>query len=811
MFQLSRNIFRTREFMSDRQGDINILQVLIRSSAFSFLFSVILVVIIILIPVKNVEATNFDSYDDFLIAVASITGIFLSLYFTGLNTVIGSLYAKSPNAVRDLLVQERVNNFSVRFLVFLTLVCLELLAIGILINSRPVISIFVVTIGGCFGVLFFADLGKRAFYFFDPSLFANQLCLEIIKWATSSTSKGYRNEHIAFQDFYRRKTAQALDGFKGILHLSKNEPHLIDTIEKIVTELHNVYVRYLWIKRSIPTKSRWFLYSPEFQEWFTASEFFVQIANVTQTDLRPEDKPNHEWLEERIEELEMEALAFALDQEKWNVTQVIFASIFNQFNTLGKTGEINRAFSYFNHIQNVLNKIITEPIPTTVNWDDDVLKYKLGAIQVLNSLVVTLTAGLFNSLEKINLDKLRKDIARQNWSKKSSPYNLGLPFKLLSRTEYLHDGLIFEKDSEGEIVTPPWYITELIFQELAFFLEEVTRIIFIKGLSIFENKVKSYANDNRPVETNIVASDALEMEAKARHLLYVAKRLADNLEKDRSIKGLPWSEWNWEKYEEHLNTFHDEMIIAYVSHIGAMFSWKESSNLPDYFGKTVIFAGEECIKSLDINNPVLFSKLFEKYFGGILITFEKMRITSKDLRPEQFMLLLAEPLMDLFYVSGYSLLYSEFYQNPDLFEPCKETWENMIRKGQPEFLELLAIIIKNKSQSFGITNRDSSRSQWEIKFNERLRSLPRTFRDIGQILGGVSIVDHPSDLIQTIGGHDELLLSLYSPSDIFIDLYLSHLQETKDLDFGLRHKVSESISRKRRRRKETNGEDREEI
>ena len=294
------------------------------------------------------------------------------------------------------------------------------------------------------------------------------------------------------------------------------------------------------------------------------------------------------------------------------------------------------------------------------------------------------------------------------------------------------------------MVSPFWYITELVFQELGFFLDEVSKVISAKGLEFFENRVKVFENEKRWVEAGIVASDALEMEAKTRHLVYIAKGLAQNLDKERSIKDLRWVEWNWDKINEQLDTFHETMIIAQVSHLGALFTWKRPLDVPDYFGKTVVFAGEECIRCLDSNNPDLFSKLFEKYFGGIFLTFEKMRSENADLRPEHFMLLLAEPIMDVFYVSGLSLLYSELHQNPSLFEPSKLVWGKFITKNQKDYLQLLAMIVKNKSLSFGITNRDSSRTQWVMNFNERIRSLPKKYEDMGAIIGGMPVTDHPS-------------------------------------------------------------------
>jgi hypothetical protein len=449
--------------MYDRQGDTNILQVLIWSTFFSFLFSLIFLIVLLLLPFPEIKDKYIDNYDNFLIAVASITGIFLSLYFTSLNTVIGGLYAKSPKHVRELIIQERVNHFSVRFLVFLTLLCLELLAFGILFEIRPISSVFTIALFGCFAVLFFAELGKRAFYFFDPSLFTYQLQSEIMRWATSSSLKGYEFNNPSFQDYYRRKAENAIAGFQGLVDLAKTEAHLKETLSEITAEIQRTYIKYLWIKKSIPTKSRWFLYTPRFQDWFTAPEFLVRIASFTQTDLQPQSEPNQEWLEDKLENIEMDILLYAIEQNQLETVQTILARLFNQFTILGDVGEIARAFNFIGKIQGVVNKILSEPVSKPSSWEGEGAIIKLSAVQVLDSLLITLTAGLFNSLEKINLDEIKKRISNQHWFKSNSPYVFNLPFRLLERLEYIHECIKFEKDAECKVITPSWYTTELIF------------------------------------------------------------------------------------------------------------------------------------------------------------------------------------------------------------------------------------------------------------------------------------------------------------------------------------------------------------
>jgi hypothetical protein len=802
-FEYNKRIYSAREFVYDRQGDVNILTVLVQSTFFSFLFSLIFLIMLLLLPFPEIQNNYIDNYDNFLIAVASITGIFLSLYFTGLNTVIGGLYAKSPKPVRELLIQERVNHFSVRFLVFLTLLCLELLALGILFESRPISSVFTIALFGCFAVLFFAELGKRAFYFFDPSLFANQLQSEIIKWAASSTPKGYEFNNPSFQDHYRKKAENAIAGFQGLIDLAKTESHLKETLGEVTTEIQRTYIRYLWAKQSIPTKSRWFLYSPKFQDWFMASEHMVRIASITQTDLQPQNEPDHEWLEEKLENLEIMILSYAIEQHQWETSQNVLGKIFHQFTVLGETGEIDRAFIFLQKIQEVVDKFLAEPIAKPSSWHGEEMRLKIGSIQVLDSSLITMTVGLFNVLEKFNLEEYKKSVSKQNWNKPDSPYGFDLPFRLLKRVEYIHDSIGFERDVEGKMITPSWYINELILQEFSFYLKEVSEKILGDGINFIDKILKSYEDQKRFVECTIVASDAQEMEAKSRHLLFVVKKISEKLEEERSIKNLPWAEWKWDTYEERLNSFHERIVVAQVSHLGKLFTWNRPSDFPDYFGKGVVLAGEECLKSLRSNNLDYFAKLFPKYLGGILLTFEKMRVNSQNLRPEQFLLLLAEPIMDLLDISGYSLIYSEYHQNQALWEPCKIAWTDLVKDRGKEYLELLALLIKNKKYSFGMTNRDISRSQWEIDFNSSMRLLPRKYEKLSGIVApiGLSFVDHPSELIRELGGADDHYSSFHDSDEIFIDIFLSTLPEAKDLDFGIRHKITESISRKKNRRK----------
>jgi len=58
-----------------------------------------------------------------------------------------------------------------------------------------------------------------------------------------------------------------------------------------------------------------------------------------------------------------------------------------------------------------------------------------------------------------------------------------------------------------------------------------------------------------------------------------------------------------------------------------------------------------------------------------------------------------------------------------------------------------------------------------------------------------------SEIIREIGGTDDFYSSFYDSDEVFIDIFLSALPKIDGLDFGVRHKITDSISRKKKRRK----------
>ena len=392
-FYLNKNI-------SDKFKDIFIFFNLVLKTILPFLFSIITVFAFYYFRAKlePININNSDNYDNLLLAVASITGIFLSLYFTGMNTVVAGIYAKSPPVVRKLFIQERIGLFSVRFLTWLTLVSLWFVLLGVIFDIRLKLSLVITIISSCFAILFFADLGRRAFDFLDPIKFSRQLLEDLLHWCKNASTKGHFFTNYSFQFYYHEKAEIIFQSFSGLCKIAISEEHLKEgSLNRLITYIISAYNVYLSIKQSIPSKSNWFDYINKYKQWYLNSDHLVTIAAASKVELMTSREPDHYWLENRLEDIEIKAIGSSLNNDSTNAINIILSQIFTQFFRLGETGEIKQAILFHSKIEKALYKSIIKEIPPISDVDaskDEIIEI-IGFINILCSYQIQLIVGFF--------------------------------------------------------------------------------------------------------------------------------------------------------------------------------------------------------------------------------------------------------------------------------------------------------------------------------------------------------------------------------------------------------------------------------
>lgn len=149
IFWVRAQVLRSRYFAREKKDSFSGLRHLFQITQVQLVLALLFAVFLQLInPVVLgfYKFTIFNIPDDsdyvtFLVTISGIGGVFIGLYYAAISTIAGSIYAKVPNNIRDLLAQERVGNVYMHFLSFITFLGISLVAFRVLGFERVQLAI----------------------------------------------------------------------------------------------------------------------------------------------------------------------------------------------------------------------------------------------------------------------------------------------------------------------------------------------------------------------------------------------------------------------------------------------------------------------------------------------------------------------------------------------------------------------------------------------------------------------------------------------------------------------------------------------
>jgi hypothetical protein len=396
-------------------------------------------------------------------------------------------------------------------------------------------------------------------------------------------------------------------------------------------------------------------------------------------------------------------------------------------------------------------------------------------------------------------------LARVKWGRAKAIYDLGMPAPMLERLEFVQQRLEFERKAEGGMISPNWYLKQLVFQPMADSLRQQLDGLIDVLSNFYVHQAKQLSEKGQHLLASGFISRGLEFCNKALTHLSKAQKIAESLETLRVLPTLPWPEWNWEATSKEFSDAQ-ELLITYLAQcIPGLAVMDRTEDMPDYFGQAVHLTGEWCFQALVDNNSDLFSKIFPNYFLGALGIRDILLEKVVEWHLEAAVAALSEPLIDLCELSGYAYFLAEFHEEPRLWETCSSRWERFFQDFE-QGLGLVAGTIAYHRQIFGMTHRSVLRTQWKMRIDHLLRSMPRRREPVRHSRGVIpiiphytEIIDHPSLLVRVMGGiYSDYITSIYDGLDIFVDLYLKEKPEAQNLDFGRHHDLLDQLERWRR-------------
>ena len=790
-FWLEARIYNVRYRLNEERSNYQSFRHLFRIT-----WALLLICIVIAALIQTIDSYLYSYYgsigiaipDDsdyvtLLATISGIGGVFIGLYYAGLSMVGSTTYARVPNNIRDLLAHERFGNVYMGFLAFLTFLGLILIAFRVMGFPRVHFAIPLVTILAGIGIISFVKLGQRAFYLFDPTALSHHIFQEFQLGLSMVMVGGFRWQDQSFQNHAHKRASATLDTLKTLSDITSKEPHLngkpfIELSKNVLTFL----IVYEDAKQKIPTESVWYQQQYQHQDWYRTGDTAVALAHQTRAIIQPKKTTNKEWIEQRCIPIVMMCIKINLANGRYTDLHGLFDYIETYIKKLASEGSVDRAFVL---VENLMETFLDQFTKQTDSNSHGTLE-ELGLVERLSALTISVALSYRETIEGISSQNIKNMVSSVRWTKEASIYRQGFSKHCLSRVEWLKPRLAFERKVEGHVVSPLWYLTELVRQVEAKQFVASTEALIIKSTDLFKTSIKKATDGNQPWLAAAIMSREREYWHKiGDQLNNIWSKTWDELSSERYIDGLPWSQLDLEELRSKSDARQNELLSQMSKQNILLALIDRPEDYPDYAGQFLHTSGEVAFDALLENDTALFKNVFKPYLYGILLQFNKLRPTTSDTDwyAQQDFKIATAPLLDLMDISGYAKLMADYHDNVVLWETVTQAWNKYLEEREQSPLPLLAGAVAFTEGDFGIIpHRSVLRTSWKQKIMNALRNVPR--REVYGIRAITSDteIDHESVLVRIFAG--EFQVSTYDGIDVFINFYLRNCEGGESLDFG---------------------------
>ncbi|HUU89226.1 MAG TPA: hypothetical protein VMX17_15940 [Candidatus Glassbacteria bacterium] len=724
-----------------------------------------------------------DVFKTLLATIASVSGIFLGLYFTAISVVAGSVFAKVPDNLRKLLLEEKVGNEYIHILTIVASAAIILLGYISFGGFPGVLNSLFIIIMGCFGIFCFGKLGLRVFFFFDPTTLSHAIFHKLYNNIRLSTISGFRWADPNFQLGYHKLASENISILNTLINLCAEETHLQ---RKPLSDIFGQTIYFLTFyekeRSRIPSDSLWYALRPHYKSWFLQNSTVVEMALRTQTSIQAEMVPYLHWIEDSIFETISLASKKAIEKKNLETVYETLITLNRYIEDLGSNLELKKGIDIIDKLGNPIEKYFSSQSSNGIKTHDDI---QFALFDMYGLTILSLSLGFYKLIRGMNVQSIQRKIDSINWMNEKSIYKKGFIPSLLSKVEFIQRKLKFEKAVEKKIISPQWYIKQLIVGRYVELIHEAVTKLLISLGKFYVSKSNFLLSKNFLVLAAHHSQRGLEMCSKMRANFADIKVLLEDLEKTRINKELPWPEWNCDKIEAEIDKAHDKLVEIMAKCLPEISIIERRENYPDLFGQAYCTICEECYQAMIMNKFDKFKNLFPILFNSSLTAHEKLKDELTDWYPETATAISIGPLLDILEISGYVKLFSELSNIPEMWRICCKTWDDYLGmfKNPKRIIEFLIDVYKYHEHSFRLAPRDIVRTGWRMAFNARLKQMKLIDDEFSP---GVSwlrkeTVNHKSALIRILCGGRYGIHE--SPAEVFIIIYFLKRPESAGIEF----------------------------
>jgi hypothetical protein len=719
-----------------------------------------------------------------LSTLAQISGLFLGLYFTAISVVAGTNYARVPAEILDALVREKVGNLYIRIVALFGGISLMLLGASNLGYRPGVLNLILVSLLGIASVFSFVELGRRAFYFFDPTRLVNFVAGDILRATRSATCLGFGWRDPSFQDYYRKQADNDIRIYEDVILLSDRESRLQGrSLLGLVLQFLALLEVYSQEKKRIPSDSQWFERAYRHRTWLTTEDTRVNLAIDTGTGLEPEYVPDHSWFEKRLVSLVSRTLTGLSARDDLDRAITVCIRLQGTLGNLGKEFAIEESLSLFQRLKMFAREVAMKTrIEVTTSDQAHTLGLSLGAADACGTGFISVLLGFANRLESISPESFSASIDEVDFRHPKTIYHAGFPRKVIEQLEHLYKGIGFEQRVEGHQISPGWYCRQIAGLGMARFFAETCEALLVELENTYAAEAEELFGKKRYPFAAQIVQRGLEACHKFHFHIEKFREWFESFSAIRRVADIPWPEFDPKRAHERIEAVRDRLLIVLANSISGIAALPASKELPDYLGQAYVMLADESYKSLATGDEVLFGKLFVPFFAVSVAVQDRLRVQLQGSESETAAAYITTPIEDLLAISGYALVYSEL-ENKTFWNVVKSYWDRYFGNSSAPgaLVSSLASAISYRRSLFAILPRDLRRTAWTQDLQHRLRQRGLSEDFFG---GGFGTrrqsPNHPSALIRTLARGSFLF---DKAADIFTGCYLMKRSEAAGVEF----------------------------
>lgn len=709
-----------------------------------------------------------SDYVTFLAAISSIGAVFIGLYYAAIATVGSAMYARVPSNIRDLLAQDRFGIVYMRFLSFLTYLCLVLISLRLSNFDRIYIAPPLITLAAGVGVFAFVKLGQRVFHLFDPTEFSTPIFEQLERRMVAVTVAKLRWRDESFQHHAYKQAEKTVGVLETLRDLLLKEQHLSGTpLLELSARTTRFLILYREKKAHIPTASRWYPQIYRHREWYRTDDMRLSIATETGTTIDPQTEVNRDWLEDRLVPILLDCLAVNVRNSQWENALTALECIERYATTLAAHGRADSALTVFQ--QASARTIDAMKHPSGASQSETI--QKVGVAERLAAIPITMSIALRQRYESFRREDIIARIEAIDWCNSSTYYRAGFDDYVLSQVEYLAPRLAFERAVEGKEVSPTWYLAELAMQPEAKHFVQNIAVLTEELPKAYAKLGEAFSAAELPWMTAAMLSRQWEYWHKLSSQTAIWASAWSEMSDERKVQELPWAKFDPESTRASLGAMKTALLKAMSGLQMRLSVLERPATYPDYAGQFLHFSGEAVLDALIDEDIDLLQNIFARYFVGCLTQFTKMRPEDgPDWLVTQNMRVASAAVLDLMGVSGYALLLSELHENTELWTIVRSTWDKYLTESG--HVAAIVALVNFVESGLGGKPRDILRIRWQRQVEGKLAHLPRKPVDgDAWYMANETEAVHTSRLVQVMASRVGALS--YDGNDIFVALYLA--------------------------------------